>query len=316
MIVLLLRRRTPFILPSGLDVSRGRDADVFAFPFVVLREPDHVVMAEEGLNGIVYDLAVNVELYVQERATSTSDNPDTRIGTAFNALYGRMLSTVLANPSLGGLCDHVLEGSLVMEASTESYATPVAVGGLGLNLRYIDVGTSNRRAQVLTALATYLAANVDPSDLTRREVMLAALKDQLRAELDVSIGVERNRRAKLDAKAPTLRHVSLRDGSQVRIAGEEEVLSISHYLAQPTLELTVRASTEDGLGTAMDALYGDVRTALYSDRTLGGAAFTSTDQELNVVEATEQGMAPVLRATMTLDVEYLTDESDPTRVAA
>jgi hypothetical protein len=310
MIVLLLRRRGPIILAPGLE--RGRDALVTGgFPLLVLREGDHLAIGEEGLNGIVYDLTVEVEGYVQERSTSASDNPSVRIGPALNALYGRVLITTLPNPSLSGLCDDVREGELVTDISTEAYTTASAVFSLGLHIRYLDTGAAGRRAAILTGLVNTLAANTDPAALTRREVVLAALATQL--DVGLSHPVERNRRAAVNATGATFRHVALYDGNQ---DARFTAMGMQDYVAEPFLELTVTAATAETLGAAMDGLYSDVRGALYADRTLGGTAFSLTDSTLDVIEHEAPASAPVLRARLGLTIDYLTHDVDPTRIPA
>ena len=142
---------------------------------------------------------------------------------------------------------------------------------------------------------------------SKREQALSALFDQLRA---ISLAVVKRNEA-LPQSVPAGRLVILRDGDP----GEPDVtLNPVHlfYSHRAEIEAFVPQLSSGGRKALLDALLGDIGTALAADRSLGGLVenlFWSAP-EISVLAI--EGAAPILCARVIVTLEYLT--ADPLAV--
>lgn len=87
--------------PDPLYVERNRDVEVQRFPTIVLLDGAHNIgESEHGLHR--YAMTLSVEGYVQAET-------DSQLGATANALYGSIMSAVMADRQLGGLAIDIHE---------------------------------------------------------------------------------------------------------------------------------------------------------------------------------------------------------------
>jgi hypothetical protein len=142
---------------------------------------------------------------------------------------------------------------------------------------------------------------------SKREQVLSALFDRLRAM--ASAIVKRNEA--LPQAVPAAGLVILRDGDP----GERDVtLNPIHfyYSHRAEIEAFISPSAAGGGEALLDALLGEIGTALAADRSLGGLVETLTWSAPEISVLAIEGAAPILAARVIVTLEYLT--ADPLAV--
>jgi len=139
---------------------------------------------------------------------------------------------------------------------------------------------------------------------SKREQVLSALFGRLQTVPDATV----RRNEALPVSVPAGGLIILRDGDP----GEPDVTlnpRTEYYTHRTEIEAFVTQPVGGGGEAALDALLGDIGTALAVDRSLGGLAenFSWSAPETSVLAI--EGAAPILTARITVTIEYLV--SDP-----
>ena len=139
---------------------------------------------------------------------------------------------------------------------------------------------------------------------SQREQVLSALFGRLQA---IPLATVR-RNETLPQAVPAGGLVILRDGDP----GEPDVTlnpQTEFYAHRAEIEAFVTQSVGGGGEAALDALLGEIGTALAGDRSLGGLAENLTWSAPETSVLAIEGAAPILTARITVTIEYLV--SDP-----
>jgi len=297
---------------SGVPIERNRHWRVQVYPSLLLYDGgQEEVEGENDQFGTTYELTATVRGIVT--APSAAE-----LGPALNALYARVVNAALADERLGGLCQQIDEGELVVGISTETGAAPTAEFDLDLVVTYCHrhTDTTDKRETVLAALAAQLAQDTDVG-LPIRELVLASYA----AHLAETLPIERNR----DGRAVAGVTLALRDGNTTDAdfpdqGIDTEVTYGRVYVMRPTVEITVNArkgaeaETAADLGPVANAYRQAVRAAIRSAGSLGGLCLIDAeegetpDPEFNHAGGSGPSMTIRIPAVLT----YATDDNDVT----
>jgi hypothetical protein len=142
---------------------------------------------------------------------------------------------------------------------------------------------------------------------TIRERVISAVEAAMQTLSGVT--VERNR----DTEVSTFPFINVLDGGQDPDYGTH---GLTRYVMTVTLELFVSATTEAGLGPALNALYGQVVQALYADATLAGLTADRTEAALTEPDLSRaEGIGPTMGAALDVTLDYWTPFGDPFTLA-
>jgi hypothetical protein len=135
-----------------------------------------------------------------------------------------------------------------------------------------------------------------------REQVLAAFFTAL--QQIVGVTVERNRNREVTPEMmPAL---VMLDGGQRR----QDESGLARYVAEADVEGYVLASSDAGLGPALNDLYARTVVAALADHTLGGVAIDVREGALDVMIVREAGK-PAAGVSLTFEIEFFAAPADP-----
>lgn len=142
--------------------------------------------------------------------------------------------------------------------------------------------------------------------MSKRERIMAALFDLLRAKLDTNVQISVARDMVVPTDVPRQGLVILRDGNP----GEPEVTMSPltyHYEHRAEIEVMVQGDVETRIAR-FDALCGAIGAIVIADRTLGGACDWVEAQAPEFVDLPVEGAAAIRAATIPVMLHYSTTD--------